>query len=123
MPLALQRLEQIEDLRLNRDVERGDRLVRHDEVGVGGEGTGDADPLLLAAGKFVWIPVDEPLAEAYGLHQLPDPLAFLFAGGEPEGFDRLRDDLADRHSRIEGGVWILKNHLHVLARTSQLRTR
>ena len=32
--LRLERLEQVEDLRLDRDVERGDRLVGDDEVGL-----------------------------------------------------------------------------------------
>ena len=51
--LVLQRLEQVDDLRLDRDVERGDRLVRDDEVRVDGERAGDADPLALAAGELV----------------------------------------------------------------------
>ena len=46
---------------------------------------------------------------------------FSFAGGEPEGLDRLGDDLPDRHARIERRVRILKDHLHVLPRAAQLR--
>ena len=52
----LQVLEQVEDLRLDRDVERGDRLVADDEVRVQGERARDADALALAAGELVRIP-------------------------------------------------------------------
>ena len=51
--LLLQLLEQVDDLRLDRDVERRDRLVRHDEVGVQGQRPGQADALALAAGELV----------------------------------------------------------------------
>ena len=37
--------KQVDDLRLNRDVERGDRFVRHDQAGIEGDGAGDADAL------------------------------------------------------------------------------
>src|SRR5439155_4361570 len=51
--LALQVLEQVEDLRLHRDVERGDGLVAHDQLRVDGERAGDADALALAARELV----------------------------------------------------------------------
>jgi hypothetical protein len=53
-PQALaQRLEQVDDLRLDRDVERRDRLVADDEVGLDRERAGDADALALAAAELV----------------------------------------------------------------------
>ena len=45
--------EQVEDLRLDRDVECADRLVGDDEVGAQRQRTGDSDPLALAAGERV----------------------------------------------------------------------
>ena len=51
----LQVREQVDDLRLDRDVERGDRLVADDEPRLDRERAGDADPLPLAAGEFVRI--------------------------------------------------------------------
>ena len=45
--LALELLEQVEDLRLDRHVERGDRLVADDEVRLEDERPGDADALAL----------------------------------------------------------------------------
>ena len=41
-------LEQLEHLRLDRDVERGDRLVEDQHGGIGGERTGDGDALSLS---------------------------------------------------------------------------
>ncbi len=47
---TLQRHEQVEDLRLDRDIERRHRFVEHDDVGGGlGERTRDRDALALAA--------------------------------------------------------------------------
>ena len=51
--VALQVLEQVEDLRLHRDVQRRDGLVADDELRVDRERAGDTDPLPLPAGKLV----------------------------------------------------------------------
>ena len=53
--LLLERLEQVDDLRLDRDVERRHRLVGDDEVRVDRERAGDADALALTAGELVRI--------------------------------------------------------------------
>ena len=53
--LALEVLQQVEDLRLDRHVERRDRLVADDEVGLEDERPGDPDALALAAGELVRI--------------------------------------------------------------------
>ncbi len=43
MPISrLQVHEEVQDLRAHRDVERGDRLVEHDQVRPRGDGAGDA---------------------------------------------------------------------------------
>ena len=54
-------LQQIEDLRLDRHVERGRRLVGDQEIGLGRQRHGDHDALLLAAGEPERIFVDAPL--------------------------------------------------------------
>ena len=51
--LFLQGFQQVDDLRLNGDVQRGDRLIADDELGVQGQRTGNADTLALAAGELV----------------------------------------------------------------------
>jgi len=51
--VALQVLEQVQDLRLNRDVECRDRLVADDQLRVDRERARDTDPLALAARELV----------------------------------------------------------------------
>ena len=56
--LALQRLQQIDDLRLDRHVERRHRLVADDQLRLEDHRPRDADALALAAGELVRIAVD-----------------------------------------------------------------
>ena len=53
--LALQALDQVEDLRLDGDVEGGGRLVGDQQLGPAGQGEGDHHPLPHAAGELVRI--------------------------------------------------------------------
>ena len=53
--LVLQVLQQIDDLRLHGDVERGDRLVEHEELRIRRQRARDADALPLPAGELVRI--------------------------------------------------------------------
>ena len=59
--LALQVAQQVEDLRLDRHVERRGRLVGDQEVGLGGERHRDHHALLLAAAHAKRVLVDAPL--------------------------------------------------------------
>ena len=57
-PELLAQLDQeVEDLGLDRDVERADRLVADDELRLDGEGASDADALPLPAGELVRVAV------------------------------------------------------------------
>ena len=64
--LALQLLQQLQDLRLDGDVERRGRLVGDQEVRLVGQRHGDHHPLALAAGKLVGIGA-EALAPGPGM--------------------------------------------------------
>src|SRR5438552_18333151 len=70
--LALERLEEVEDLRLHRDVERARGLVEHDELGVERERARDADALALAAAELVREAVRVVGGQADLLRQLAD---------------------------------------------------
>jgi hypothetical protein len=59
--LALQILEQVEDLLLDGDVQRGGGLVGNQEVGLGRQRHGDHHPLLLAAAHAEGVVVDAAL--------------------------------------------------------------
>ena len=51
--LLLQLLHQLQNLRLDGDVQGGGRLVGDQQLGVGDQGSGDHDALPLAAGKLM----------------------------------------------------------------------
>ncbi len=57
--LAAQLQEQIEDLRLDGDIEGGHRLVADQQIGLHGQRAGDGDALALAARELMRIPVGE----------------------------------------------------------------
>ena len=62
--------QQAQDLRLHRDVQRRDRLVRDENLGIERERACDADALALAAGELVRIAVHGAWIEADQLQQL-----------------------------------------------------
>ena len=64
--LGLQILQQVDHLRLDRHVERGNRLVAHDELRLHRERARDHDALALAAGEFVRV-----AAHVLGLQSRP----------------------------------------------------
>ncbi len=68
-PIGVQVLGQRDDSRLDRDVERGRRLVEDQEARVRQERHSDHDPLLLPAGKLMRIGAHDPLGigQAHGL--------------------------------------------------------
>ncbi len=67
--VAAQLHEQVQDLRLDRHVERRHRLVADEELGADGERAGDADALTLAAGELAGEPVGMGRLETGQLEQ------------------------------------------------------
>ena len=74
----LQLPQYLQHLRLNRHVERGDRLVGDDQLRLAGEGPGDADALALAAAELMWKAAALCGVEANHCQQLCYSLADLF---------------------------------------------
>ena len=68
--LLLQVLQQVDDLGLDRHVQRRHRLVADDQLGLDGERPRDADALALAAGELVRIASHVIGLQANGLQQL-----------------------------------------------------
>ena len=84
--LVLEVLEQVDDLGLDRDVERGDRLVGDDQLRPQRERPGDADPLPLAARELVRVAVVVLGLQADPLEQLAGPRGCSWvARGEARG--------------------------------------
>ena len=82
VPLFLQVVQQIQNLRLNRHVEGGDRFVADNEIGRQRDRAGDADALPLTAGKFMRIPARVHRIEADAGEQAGDEIVFVFAARE-----------------------------------------
>ena len=53
-------LEQVQDLRLDRDVESGDRLVANQQIRFQRQRPREPDPLALTAGETMRVTVQEP---------------------------------------------------------------
>ena len=109
--LRLQVLQKVEDLRLNRHVERRHRLVAHHELGAGCQRASNADALSLAAAERVGVALEVLHLETHHLHQLLDPVLQLLAARQSAGDQRLGDDVEHRHAWIERRVRVLKHSL------------
>ena len=113
--LLLQVLQQVEDLRLHRDVQRRDGLVAEDELRVDGEGARDADALPLPAGELVREPVVVLRVEPDDLEELLHAPLALGRSPDPVHLEGFRDREADALPRVQGRVRVLEDHHHVSA--------
>ena len=103
--------QKIHHLRPNGDIERGNRLVEHNKLGVRGEGTSERDALALSAAELMRILLGVLGAKPDLKQQFGDPL-LDFAAASPLGDDQgFGNDLADLHARIERCPWILEDGL------------
>ena len=108
----LQLQQQIDHLRLDRDIKRGDGLISNDHLRVKRESAGDADTLALPAGELMGVAMIDIIAHADSLQELTHPFACAFRGFRAVGNHRLGNAVADAHTRIETGIGVLENHLH-----------
>ena len=113
--IVLERIEQVDDLRLDGHVERGHRLVRDDEVRRHGERAGDANALALASRELVRIPGRRVLGQPDPAQEAPDRRRVRPAAHALMNAQRLADDSADAVSRIQGRERVLEHHLHLPA--------
>ena len=111
-------LQQLQDLRLDGDVERGGRLVGDQQVGLVGERHGDHHALPLAAGKLVRIGA-EPLLGSSRCRPCvssSSTRARAVASSRPlMQLHDLADLLLDRVQRIERGHRLLEDDRDLLA--------
>ena len=115
----LQIRKQIDDLSLNRHIQRRDRLVRDQHLRIHNKSTGDADPLALPARECGWTPVQNFLRHPHHLKDLLRLLFIIFLFTEMIHGEDLIKHGADRHSRIQRGIGILKDHLHLSVQLRQ----
>src|SRR3984893_13486377 len=114
-------LKQVDDLRLDRDVEGRHGLIADDELGIERKRARNADTLALAARHLVRIAVGKIRIEAADREQLAHPLsAARGIGLDGVHLHRLGDDATDLHARIERAVGVLKDDLDASTQREQL---
>ena len=92
------------------DVERGGDLVADQDLGANQQGPRDVHPLPLTAAELVRCAGQKVGIEANFPQHFQNTVApGLFWGAD--AFERLGEDLFDRHPRVECFVGILKNQL------------
>ena len=113
-PLQIE--QQIDDLSLDRYVERADRLVAYQQFRAQHHRPRNADALTLASAELVRIAIDHPGGEPDTLEHLADPrLARRGRKRAVEYFQWLGETLPDGHARIEARQRVLEYDLQVAA--------
>src|ERR1700730_1946132 len=106
--------QQVENLRLDRNVQSRDGLVRDDQLGSKGQGAGDADALPLATRELGGEPVVVFGVEADQAHQLLHLALALVAATDPMDCERVAYDRSDPAAGGERADRVLENHLNAL---------
>ncbi len=117
--------QQLHDLRLDRDVERADRLVGDEEIGAGRKRARDADALALAAGEFVREAAPRALDRARPAPAARQLVLRAFAVGADRGWRGRRRSArrrARRGSRLPIGVLEDRSACAGAARATPART-
>ena len=112
----LQVFEQVDDLRLDRYIQRRHRLVAHDERRLHRQRARNAHALTLPARQLVRIASRHVIKQPDEFEQLNHLGARRrFVWLQAVNQQRLGDAVADGHARIQRTERILKNHLHLAA--------
>ncbi len=117
--LALELLHEVDDLRLDGDVERRDRLVADEKLRVQRERSCNTDALSLAAGELMRVATDRVRRQADEGEQLAHASPGLRTTGDGVDAKRFSDDTADRMPRVQRSERILEDHLHSSPERSQ----
>ena len=112
---VLQVHQQVQDLSLNGHVQRGHRLITDDELGIHGQGAGDADTLAAAAVQLVGIRRGIAAGQAHHVHQVRCVVEDLLLCGQRLVDEHvLGDDLDDGLTGVQAGVGVLEDDLELL---------
>ena len=114
---SLQILQQIENLRLDRDIERGGRLISDQQGRVAGQGHGNHHPLFHTTGKLEGIFVEPAIGigNANGRQQLAGTNTNNIGSEIATTRQHFANLATDRHDRVEAGRRLLKDHGHATA--------
>src|SRR5262249_9133030 len=124
--LVAQIAHEIKDLRLNRDIEGGRRLIGDKQLWIAGQRHRDHDALAHATRELVRIVLEALLGrrDAYKAQHLNRPLARLLRRHWAVPQDDLDDLIPDREGWVERGHWLLEDHRDLVAtQLAKLRCR
>jgi len=110
--LVAEVVEQIEDLLLDSDIERGRGLVGNEQLRAVDDGHGDHDALAHASRELVRITAGAlfGVGDGHVAHAFDRSAPCFRFGSAPMSENGLRDLVADAHDRVEGGHGFLENH-------------
>lgn len=105
--------EQVENLRLNRNIEGGHGFVGYEDFRFERERPGNRDALALSAGEFMRVLPHQTGGETNQTHEVRHACRDLGRRTDSVHLERFSERRVHRHSRIQRCVRILKNHLQV----------
>ena len=110
-------VDEVEDLGLDRHVERGRGLVGDEQLGLAGQGDGDHDALAQAAGELMRVRGEALRRPGHPdeLQYLDRPVGRFLFGDLLVDPHRLGDLAADGHRRVQRGHRVLEDHGDVVA--------
>ena len=109
---SLQLHQQIDDLCLNGNIQRRDRLITHNKLWIYGKRARDADTLPLAAGKFMGKAICMLAVQPHHFQQLIHACRPLcLAAAQSMDIQALGNNICNSHTRIKRRIRILKNNL------------
>ena len=120
MTLLAKLRQEIQHLRGDGDVERGNRLVANDELGARRESARDRDPLALSARQLRRKAAGDVGGQTDFRQQRTYPFLEIAAAREALDGERLGDLRAARHTGVERSLGILEHDLDVAAAPREL---
>jgi hypothetical protein len=107
--------DQIEDLRLDRHVERGDGLIEDQQTRPGCERSGDCDALPFATRECTRELICGGRRQTHLIEKLGDAFSLIGFATDGVGDEGLGDDGADTKAGVEGQARVLKHGLESAA--------
>jgi len=107
--------EQIQNLCLDRDIQRGDGFIADEQPGLHGQGACDTDALALPAAELMRVAETQARIQA-GAFELGTDVVILVRGiHQAMQSRRFSNDAVDTQPRVQTGLRILEDHLHTQA--------
>src|SRR5438094_9452315 len=107
----LQRLQEANDVGPNGDVQGRDRLIEHDQAGVGRQGSGNGQALALPTAELVGKETGHVRSETDQLQQCRDTRPHFTSRHALVGLNGLADNVPHAHARTQATVGILNHYL------------